>query len=92
MSRPRLSIGAQVSELLPPWVIRKNGAYLGAFGWVGTNRAAAASFNSQHDAANWSRANPIARGAEVVNDPYLPPEPERGPSPQSDFDPMAAAG
>jgi hypothetical protein len=76
-----------MSEVLPPWVIRKNGAYLGAFGWVGTVRTSAVSFNSEGEASNWSRQNPIARGAEIVNDPYIAPEPQRGPN-VSDYEPV----
>lgn len=76
------------SEVLPPWVIKRDGAYLGAFGWVGTSRTQAVSFNSQHDAENWCRSAPIARGATVVNDPYVPPAPEMGPGNQHEFDPV----
>lgn len=79
-------------EILPPWVIRRNGSYLGAFGWVGTDRRSAVSFNSQHDALGWSRANPIARGAEVVSDPYLPPAPENGATNSHDYEPVEGTG
>lgn len=83
-----------MTEVLPPFVIRKNGAYLGAFGWVGTSRVSAVSFNSRQDAESWTRKQPIARGAEVVEDPYIAPEPERGPSQQaqSDYEPSEATG
>lgn len=76
-----------MTEILPPWVIKRNGAYLGAFGWVGTNRSSAVSFDSQNDAANWVRGSAIARGAEVVSDPYMPPVPENGPPLQHDYEP-----
>ena len=80
-----------MTEQLPPWVIRKNGALLGAFGWVGTHRPSAVSFHSKTEAEDWTRANPIARGAEVVNSPYEPPALQNAPAnAASDYEPSEA--